>query len=325
MWLHVPFASFRSAPEPAGSISASDWRFPLLARSAGLNGKPTPPQSWYRAWRTKDWIKLLCGAICEPSTAQHGVERWIASWRAIPASRSLPPESAEAPKIHGISGPTLGESLPRQLALGCSSKTSVAICDSEHVKSSESFTGWATALRRACLQRRKWARRTNGSGCSSWPTPMAGAETRTAQGGIALFQLAAQWPTPCANDDNKSPQAHMAMKARMKGGARHTITSLQVLAQTWATPPTRDHKDGSCDLTRNPTNGLLGRQVLEMTWAGPDTSQSTRVLNPRFVEALMGWPIGHSVCVSLETAWSRLKPPTPSASSEVSLASEEAA
>ncbi len=34
-------------------------------------------------------------------------------------------------------------------------------------------------------------------------------------------------PTPVANDD-KSPEAHMAMKQRMKGGPRHAITSLQV-------------------------------------------------------------------------------------------------
>jgi len=43
------------------------------------------------------------------------------------------------------------------------------------------------------------------------------------------------WPTPVANDDNKSPEAHMAMKARMKGGPRHTITSLQVAAKMWPT------------------------------------------------------------------------------------------
>lgn len=42
------------------------------------------------------------------------------------------------------------------------------------------------------------------------------------------------WPTPCAQDDNKTPAAHMAMKARMKGGARRTITSLQVMAKAEA-------------------------------------------------------------------------------------------
>jgi site-specific DNA-cytosine methylase len=38
-------------------------------------------------------------------------------------------------------------------------------------------------------------------------------------------------PTPTANDDNKSPEAHLAMKARLPGGARRQITSLQVLAK----------------------------------------------------------------------------------------------
>lgn len=48
------------------------------------------------------------------------------------------------------------------------------------------------------------------------------------------------WPTAVANDDNKSPEAHMAMKARMKGGPRKCITSLQVMAKAqaamWPTP-----------------------------------------------------------------------------------------
>lgn len=38
-------------------------------------------------------------------------------------------------------------------------------------------------------------------------------------------------PTPVANDDGKSPEAHMAMKRRMPGGERKTITSLAVLAR----------------------------------------------------------------------------------------------
>lgn len=78
-------------------------------------------------------------------------------------------------------------------------------------------------------------------------------------------------PTPVAHDDGKSPEAHMAMKARMPGGARKTITSLSVLARNgfrqadgtpwslsssrasasrsknWPTPQARDYKDG-----RNP-------------------------------------------------------------------------
>lgn len=53
--------------------------------------------------------------------------------------------------------------------------------------------------------------------------------------------MRAMWPAPCAQDDNKTPEAHLAMKARMKGGPRNSITSLQVLVQEWATPQARDH------------------------------------------------------------------------------------
>jgi len=38
-------------------------------------------------------------------------------------------------------------------------------------------------------------------------------------------------PTPVAKDDGKTPEAHRAMKARLKGGPRTAITSLAVLAR----------------------------------------------------------------------------------------------
>jgi DNA (cytosine-5)-methyltransferase 1 len=54
------------------------------------------------------------------------------------------------------------------------------------------------------------------------------------------------WPTPVAHDDGKTPEAHMAMKARMKGGPRHKPTSLTVMVKgiergMWPTPCARDH------------------------------------------------------------------------------------
>lgn len=54
------------------------------------------------------------------------------------------------------------------------------------------------------------------------------------------------WPTPVAHDDGKTPEAHMAMKARMKGGPRHRPTSLTVMVKgiergMWPTPCARDH------------------------------------------------------------------------------------
>lgn len=87
--------------------------------------------------------------------------------------------------------------------------------------------------------------RTAGIGSGLWPTPDTPSGGRSMPEGttptgktpdgrkvtVGLENAARMWPTPVANDDNKSPEAHMAMKQRMKGGPRHTITSLQVMVK----------------------------------------------------------------------------------------------
>ena len=57
------------------------------------------------------------------------------------------------------------------------------------------------------------------------------------------------WPTPVANDD-KTPEAHLAMKQRMPGGPRRTITSLQVMVKAvesgmWPTPTVNESRNGA--------------------------------------------------------------------------------
>ena len=88
---------------------------------------------------------------------------------------------------------------------------------------------------------------------TAWPTPKGtdgthgGPNQAGSKGDLMLPSAAAQWPTPVANDDNKSPAAHLAMKARMKGGPRQTITSLQVIVQQWPTPAARDSKGANSE------------------------------------------------------------------------------
>ena len=63
------------------------------------------------------------------------------------------------------------------------------------------------------------------------------------------------WPTPVAQDDGKTPEAHLAMKARMPGGPRKTITSLTVMVKAverhlWPTPTASDGMGGPGISTR---------------------------------------------------------------------------
>lgn len=89
------------------------------------------------------------------------------------------------------------------------------------------------------------------------------------KGELLLAGQAQQWITPVAHDDNKSPEAHMAMKRRMKGGPRNTITSLAVQTRCFLpAPQTTAHGEPSSK--NHPT--------------------SRRRLNPAFVAWLMGLP-----------------------------------
>ena len=94
-----------------------------------------------------------------------------------------------------------------------------------------------------------------------WSSPRAtdgtkgGPNQAGSKGDLMLPSQVCQWPTPVANDDNKTPEAHMAMKSRMKGGPRNTITSLQVLVQQWPTPAARDGKGANSEEHATVTGG----------------------------------------------------------------------
>lgn len=162
--------------------------------------------------------------------------------------------------------------------------------------------------------------RTFGNGSGLWRTPTVedsqdrefarnnrGEPKLSAQ---AKYGKGAMWPTPVANDDNKTPRAHMAMKARMKGGPRYTITSLQVAAKMWPTP----HGFSQDDKSHGPSGNELGNAVNRSMWATPNSTDwknrgtaeyreegnrqvqlQTQVggsLNPTWVEWLQGFPQG---------------------------------
>jgi hypothetical protein len=123
---------------------------------------------------------------------------------------------------------------------------------------------------------------------ATWPTPRAADATKGSgespkrDGGPSLTTVSAQWPTPTAMDSRSSGAAHYSTES-----GRHSGTTL--------TDAIRSHPDPA-----TPPDGA-------------DGSNSTPVLNPRFVEALMGWPDRWTIpsptaridWPSWETEWSR--------------------
>lgn len=139
------------------------------------------------------------------------------------------------------------------------------------------------------------------------------------------------FPTPVARDDGKSPEAHLRMKQRMPGGPRSTITSLAVLARAGFQQPmfptprsgkTSDESEESwlkrkaAGKVATPPLSLAVRMIPTPTANDAKNNGSPSQvernsaalnvvaggkLNPRWVEWLMGWPIGWASCEPLAT------------------------
>ena len=248
-WLYVP-----GMPDlNSGSSLRLEMNTDVCVTSSG---KPMQRPLLWRGWKTRSWIGRLSGTISRPLMADVGVDEWISSLGVIRANRSVSPAADLVSAIRVTCGPiydALSEKYGRHSVF---SRTSLSTLTMDLMPSAPTFensdTEWKTikaSLRSDCLARRKWARRTGGNGYSS-----------------------SLWPTATANDDNKSPEAHRAMKARMKGGPRNTITSLQVAAQDWQTPAAFSTRDSNV-----PGQTKLCIQAKE--WATPNVPNGGRV-NP---------------------------------------------
>jgi hypothetical protein len=162
-----------------------------------------------------------------------------------------------------------------------------------------------------------------------WPTPCSAMEapnlgSNKVNGPTSLAQVARQmWPTPVANDDNKSVEAHLAMKARMNGGPRCAITSLNVAVKAaergmWPTPQAHDAQKGYAERVGRFGTEHGGRNLNDWVqqWPTPTANRRsglqshgknaiTGQLNPTWVEWLMGFPLEWTDLKDLATPLSR--------------------
>jgi site-specific DNA-cytosine methylase len=121
----------------------------------------------------------------------------------------------------------------------------------------------------------------------AWPTPTVQAAKHSPSNGwntaaqgrqINLSHAVgmAQWPTPSTQEGAHRPQNY-------ESRAGNHLLLFHAVGMNHPTPTSRDWKDGAHN-PNVPVNGLLGRAVWQ--------PGSRDVLNPDWVEWLMGWPVG---------------------------------
>ena len=293
-WLYIPnIEPSPSAPEPEASNLASSLPDPERAASLTWRGKHMQPRHWSRAWKRDSWLRRLSGLTLPPSTLARGAAAFIASLPEIHAKRTVSRESASAL-------PARASSLPRSFGsptsaglIVSSERTCRGMRTDNSKRSSQHWSDWATALRLEYSARPESEERTDASGCSSWPTPMAGTPAQNGNNAAgnsdfsrkAMDLASALWPTPrTITDGGESAERKQELGRTESGGG-----DLQASALTWSTPR------ASVD--------QLSSAPDQATPAGPTSSPERRTLNPLFVEWLMGWPIGWTDCDCAETGF----------------------
>jgi len=309
MWIRFSAYARASADSTSDYMQDSERLAESLARSAWWRGKPSPSRSWERRLRKGGWTKLLSGSeICENYPRMNSLE-WTGSPEAIRANLSATQGSDWEKMTLVICGRSSSSSSELFDLAASSSRTSPVICRSASIASFKTWRAAVSAARSDCLQRRKSARHIDESESSSsgWPTPTSTANqtspSMTKHPGCRAF-----WPTPDCTMRPHEGNVRMLRKAVDLGMPKEEADAIlgrdiakpQGKLPAWPTPMARDHKDGTEPSDKAPTNGLLGRQAPRVIGAiSPSTSG--RQLNPLFVEALMGFPVGWTDCAPLAT------------------------
>ena len=264
-----------------------------MSLSLPSSGTPTPAKSCASGFQASESSR----AMSDPWTSR---ESWLEAMQS--ALASLVRTSAQQEKAQALMA-SEADSIERsceQLTLfslpGSSSKTPRSY--EPEADTSSSPTWWRVDIPGATdsLPRLTLAPLTSeigGGALRDVPTPtVCGNYNRkgaSKSSGDGLATWVAKWPTPTASLASKGGRV-TPRKARNGGTLIEAVS-----AQMFATPTSRDWRSGKAS------------EATMMKNSRPLSEQIGGLLNPEWVEWLMGWPIGHTASAHWVTDKSRLQ------------------
>jgi len=309
MWLHIPkehLTESACARDTTGSGSELPWLNPAIEQSVTWREKLSHQQTWRQRWKKNAWLRRLSGLTLKPSTASRGAESFISSLRESHASHGAPrasePEHLMNAGFGTISTESFRKSDPHSVSLKKSGDLFPAV---DYHTFSAICQPSGMIVRGAYSEHPTWTPRTKGKDClcfAVWPTPasrdyrdgnsekhcLKTGSGRKHMGQLPNFVLYGQ-PDPDDGNTNGNPRGrlgrtpragdadHGGQNARDSSGALH----LSAQAANWPTPRCCNGKRSSGAPRSEFYKKMPGKQGK---------------LNPRWVETLMGLPIGWTSC-----------------------------
>ncbi len=277
------------APDTAGFISDLNEQSQICASSLMARSKASPARTWLQKWKRDSWTQHLSGRILRPSHARTFVTEWTSLWPVTPASHFPQPGSDSAQKTLATSGHTSPDQYELFDLDYASLRMSKDISPSDSEKSLENWNQSVTRRRGEYSARLKSGRGTNEGGfLFSLPTPRHEEYKGVGQMGNKAWchWIGRRYLTPylhCLHLVWKciafvSPESASiwmeAVKSLSVPNVKSILRIAHVSAPAW-------------------TMILIIKRILR--------GNLRLTPNPKFMEVLMGLPIGWTACDSSAT------------------------
>lgn len=252
------------------------------SQSLTARSKLLPVQTWLRKWKKDSWTQHLSGRILKHSHGKAFLGKWISFLEDTHVNHSAQQEEGKDQKIQDICGHTSQMEFDFPNQESASLKMSKDIFRWDSPQSLAIWKKWVTKCRGEYSQRLKLAHLIKENEHSYWPTTTVAGNynrkglTKASGDGLCIAvknntsgNHQESWATPIVGDSHLNSTPEVAQK-RMEEGK----TTLSRQAALFMSPKASDSKSPgkSRDVHLN--------------------HQAGGKLNPRWVETLMGVPIG---------------------------------